>query len=122
MREATANEQYMYEEENMKIQIVCAQLHSTLYIYIYKLYHECPLSSHRSKWILITPLVNASVAGALRAFAAFLDCIYRIHDQSSIIINIIIVIVLLYNYNYYYYHIVIAPSKNTCIHRDYICV
>lgn len=55
-------------EENMKIQIVCAQLHSTLYICT--LYRGCPLSSHRPKWILITPLVNASVAGALLAFAS----------------------------------------------------
>jgi len=109
-------------EENMKIQIVCAQLHSTLYIYIYicTLYRGCPLSSHRPKWILITPLVNASVAGALRAFASWLHIHIYIftHDHITTII-IIIVIVLLYYYNYYYYYIVIAASENTCISRDY---
>lgn len=35
---------------------------------IISLYHGRPLSSHRPKWILITPLVNASVTGAVSCY------------------------------------------------------
>jgi len=57
-REATAKEQYTKKIWKYKS--------SALNYIEYTLYHGCPLSSHRPKWILITPLVNASVAGARR--------------------------------------------------------